>query len=325
MESQDRACDSEPKKPLAGRRLLRQLDDHLAHLHARPVHGNRVLHYDHLVVAHLVMFFNPTVDSLRTLEDAFDDARVRERFGLPRPARSTVADAQRTFDPALLRPILEDLRRRIQRVPDRRLDELTRQVVAVDASCFEVASRILWARARNCTSARGAVQLCLHLDALHGVPAGFTLIDGQSSERAELPAAIRGDCLYLLDRAYQSYEHLDLIAAADSDFVVRMRKSARFKSLRERPITMADRLSHVISDCEVRPADAHSRFRVPVRLVELHDPDADEPVRLLTNRFDLSATQIGLLYRYRWQIELFFRWPNAWPACSASRAYLEAE
>jgi len=29
---------------------------------------------------------------------------------------------------------------------------------------------------------------------------------------------------------------------------------------------------------------------------------------LLTNRLDLPADLIGLLYRHRWQIELFFRW-----------------
>ena len=88
----------------AGRRLLQLLETQLRWLHRRPGHGNRVLHYDHLVIAHLVAFFNPTVDSLRTLEGAFAEPRVRQRFKLPRIARSTVADAQRLFDPQLLQP-----------------------------------------------------------------------------------------------------------------------------------------------------------------------------------------------------------------------------
>lgn len=303
----DRHVDQLPE-PLVGARLLRMLDQHLAHLHAQPAHGNRVLRYDHLVVAHLVMFFNPTLNSLRTLEDAFDHAAVRRKFGLPRTARSTVSDAQRTFDPALLTPILEDLQRRAGRLPERQLEPLTRKVLAVDATCFEVASRILWARPHNSTSARGTVQLCLHLDVVHGTPAGFSLIDGRASERSELPKSIQSGCLYLLDRAYQSYDHLDAIVATDSDFVVRMRGSANFTPQETRPLTAEDRLAGVQSDTLVRPTDRHYRFSVPMRLVELQATDSAEPVRLLTNRTDLSAVHIGLLYRYRWQIELFFRW-----------------
>src|SRR4029079_14417636 len=40
----------------------------------------------------------------------------------------------------------------------------------------------------------------------------------------------------------------------------------------------------------------------------------DEPggvIRLLTDLLDVPAGIIGLLYRYRWQVELFFRWLKA--------------
>lgn len=303
--------------PLVGRRLLRGLEAHLRHLHRTParaataVHGNRELHLDHLVVAHLAMFFNPTVNSLRTLEDAFEDGNVRRRFGLPRVKRSTVSDAQRVFDPAVLQPILADLGQRVRcrsNALDPRLEPLLRELTAVDSSYFEVAARILWARPRHRNSTQGAVQLCLHYDVLHGAPAGFTLIDGGSSERAELPSALRAGQLYLLDRAYKSYDHLNQVVALDSDFVVRLRASASFTTQGERPLNAEDRLAGVLSDREVQPSDRHYRFAFPVRLVELRGADPDDPVRLLTNRTDLSAAQIGLLYRYRWQIELFFRW-----------------
>ena len=35
---------------------------------------------------------------------------------------------------------------------------------------------------------------------------------------------------------------------------------------------------------------------------------ADHTLTLLTDQVDLDVELIGLLYRYRWQIELFFRW-----------------
>jgi len=297
------------KRQIVGRRLIRLLEDQLAHFQRAETHGNRILHYDHVVVAHLIAFFNPSVDSLRTIEDVFEHRRARRLFKLPRVPRSTLSDAQRLFDPALLQPIVDSLAQRVERLPcDSRLDELTRQIVAVDATFFEAASRIAWALPHNSTSARGTVQLCLHLDVLHGAPLGFTLLGGQCSEQQELPKALASGRLYLLDRAYQSYEQLDAIADIGSDFVVRLRRSANFQVCDDQPLTVGDRRAGVQHDRVVTPRDRHYRFTVPVRLVEIGVPGESEPVRLLTNRLDLPAELIGLLYRHRWQIELFFRW-----------------
>jgi len=38
------------------------------------------------------------------------------------------------------------------------------------------------------------------------------------------------------------------------------------------------------------------------------DAPPEHALLLATDRMDLSAELIGLIYRYRWQIELFFRW-----------------
>lgn len=293
---------------VVGRRLIRLLEDQLAHLHRQPAHGNRKLKADHLVVAHLVAFFNPVVASLRTVEDVFEHAQVRRRMQLPRVPKSTLSDAQRVFDITLLRPLVESLKRRVSLPCHPRLDELTRKIVAVDATVFQVASRIAWALPHNRNSARGAVQMCLHLDVVDGAPDGFTLIGGHESERTQLPAALSANRLYLLDRAYQSYDHLNRIVTAQSDFLVRLRCTANFTEQAQLPLSADDRRAGVCRDAVVTPADRHHRFTVPVRLVEISNPDLDAPVRLLTNRLDLPAELIGLLYRHRWQIELFFRW-----------------
>ena len=88
------------------------------------------------------------------------------------------------FDLSLLQPLVDDVVRRLGHTPrDPRLDTLTRRIVAVDATVFQVASRIAWAWPHNTTSARGAVQMCLHLDVLSGAPLGFTLIGGQDGQQ----------------------------------------------------------------------------------------------------------------------------------------------
>jgi hypothetical protein len=297
------------RQPIFGRRLMRLLEDQLAALANVPTHGNRKLCYDHVVVAHLLAFFNPTVDSLRTIEDVFEHPRIRKNYRVPRVPRSTLSDAHRLFEAALLQPIVDDLRQRLAVTPkDPRLDELTKEIIAVDATFFDVASRIVWALPHNTSSQRGSVQVCMHFDVLHGAPAGFRLVDGRTSERAELPAALQPNRLYLLDRAYQSYDHLNQIMALGSDFVVRLRRTANFTIQDVRPLTAADRLAGIQHDWVVTPTDRHYRLAAPVRLVEIFVVGQEEPVRLLTNRLDLPAEWIGMLYRHRWQIELFFRW-----------------
>lgn len=42
--------------------------------------------------------------------------------------------------------------------------------------------------------------------------------------------------------------------------------------------------------------------------MEFFDAENKKTLIFLTNNFDLSAGQIALLYKQRWQIELFFKW-----------------
>ena len=297
------------KKQIVGRRLIRTLDKQLKHLRNAESHGNRILHYDHVVVAHLIAFFNPVIESLRVVESVFEQPRAQKLFKLPAVRRSTLSDAHQLFDPTLLDPIVRGLAQQVKNeTQETGLDEITRQVVAVDATFFEVAARIAWALPHNSNSARGSVQMCMHYDVLDGVPVGFTLLGGHKHESPELSRNIRSNTLYLLDRAYQSYNRLNAIVEADSDFVVRLRRTATFDVEKDCRLTADDRLAFVKHDRIVKPKDNHHRFAMPVRLVEIEVPGEEDKVRLLTNRLDLPAPLISELYRKRWQVELFFRW-----------------
>ena len=290
-----------PRRPdqLDGRRLLRLIDQHLHHLHTQPAHGNRTFFCDQLVVAHLIAFFNPVLHSLRRIEDAFDLPVVKRLFGIRGAAKSTVADAQRLFDPQLLQPILEDLKQRANIQPhDTRLDDLTRQLTAVDGTFFTVAGRIAWAiynrksdggvkhkTGRRGQTTRGNVRAHVHFDVLRGVPEHFTLTGGQASEGGQLRASLRPEHCYVLDRGFQSYALLDDIIAANSDFVVRLRKSARYEVLETRPLTAADLAAGVRSDTLVQVGWREDQTpKLPVlRRVEVVVAGQAEPLVILTS------------------------------------------
>ena len=45
-----------------------------------------------------------------------------------------------------------------------------------------------------------------------------------------------------------------------------------------------------------------------MRLIRVYDPDNDDIIDLISNNFEVGATEISALYRHRWDIEVFFKW-----------------
>lgn len=81
----------------------------------------------------------------------------------------------------------------------------------------------------------------------------------------------------------------------------------------EQPLTDADRQAGVLSDrigVFHGSSARHSVLPVQLREVQIQTEEHGQtsPLRLITNLHDVPAATIGLLYRQRWQIELFFRW-----------------
>lgn len=308
------------EKHLVGWRLLQPLE-HLLHTLRRPEpHGNRTLFADHLLIAHLVAFFSPALKSLRRLEDVFDHPGARRKYGLPRLPHSTVSDAHALFDPALLMPLMADLRERVGIGPhEPRLDELLRKLLAVDGTFFTVAPRVLWAlyskpngtaRQPRQQNQHGNVRVDVQFNVLAGVPETAVVSDGRTPEYRTLGENLQPGAFYVLDRAYHSYQMVADILAARSDVLVRLRGDMQFTVVADEPLSAVDlaggvRCCQAVRVCGLRGEKALGG--TPLRLVELAGEDGST-VRLLTNRLDLSAELLGLVYRHRWQVELFFRW-----------------
>lgn len=301
-----------------GLRYLRLIESQLARLRAHPAHGNREVFLDHLVVAHLLVFFNPQVKGLRSVEDIFDLPGLRARYGVPYLPKSTVSDAQAVFDPELLRPILDSLIDKAGIQPsDSRLDAVTQELLAVDGSFFAVAPRIAWALFnKSCKkggSNKGHVRAHVQFDIRLGLPVETSLTDGQAAEWKELQKTLRADCFYVMDRGFGTYELLASIIKIKSDFLVRLRKNARCEVVEARPLTAADQCANIVSDSVVRIGwrEDQTPTLPTLRRIEVRYTDRDGKTAtliLLTNRFDLPAATIALIYEHRWQIELFFRW-----------------
>jgi Transposase DDE domain len=309
---------------LFGAKYVRMLQDHLAWLRKAHPHPNRTLFFDDVTIAYLLAFFTPAIRSLRTMEDFSQTEQMREQLGVDRLPRSTLSDANAVFDPTLLEPIIEDLRGRLPhlRHTDSRLAELTERVRVVDGSLFTVAADVAWAlhQRRPDGKPMDTIRLNLQWAAGAGVPEGMTITGKGTSEAQALMQSLEPGVIYVMDRGYVCFELLDRIVHACSNFVLRLRSNNDFipsessdLQLKSRPLGKEDPAAGVIGDRIGRLVVVPLRLAPPagkwLREVTVFNPDKpDEPLRLLTNILDVPAHIIALLYRWRWKIELFFRW-----------------
>ena len=282
---------------------------------AAHAHPNRNLFFDSVAIAYLLAFFSPAVRSLRTLDDFSQTPGMQEQTSIDRIPRSTLSDANKVFDPALLEPIIEELRARVPDLDrkDPKLGELTRRVRAVDSSLFTVVATVTWAlQSRRANQKKQAhIRLNLQWAAATGIPEGVSIGGDGSSEAAALMARLEPDLIYVLDRGYVNFQLLDRILHACSDFVLRLKKNNLFTPSKTLPLSDADVAAGVISD-RIGRLSGSGDCQAPgamLREIIIVDPNnPDKPLRLLSSILDVPANVVGELYRWRWKIELFFRW-----------------
>ena len=300
---------------LFGGKYVRCLQAHLARLRAAHAHPNRTLFFDDVAIAYLLAFFSPAIRSLRTLEDFSQTEPMRQQTSVDRIPRSTLSDANKVFDPTLLEPIIEDLRARVpdlQRT-DAMLGDLTGRVRAVDSSLFTVAAGVSWALQQRRPNGKGraTVRLNLQWAVAAGTPEGVSVSGADTSEARTLMANLEPGVIYVMDRGYVNFQLIDRILHACSDFVLRLKSNINFTKLKDLPLSDEDRAAGVISDRIGRlsgSTDSEAPAAMVREIIILNPDQPDRPVRLLTSILDVPAHVVGRLYRWRWKIELFFRW-----------------
>jgi hypothetical protein len=305
----------DPDDPVLGGKYVTFLQGHLDQLRRAYTHRNRVVFYDELVIAYLMAFFHPTVRSLRTLDDLSQVPAMAQHLSTDRLCRSTISDANALFDAQLLEPIIEHLRGRVPQLPrrDPQLAALLKQIVIFDGSLFTVASDVAWALRQRRPNGKGraTVRLNLKLDCASGLPEGVIISGAGTSETDAAAKMIEPGCLYVQDRGYVNFHYLNRLLHAPADFVLRLKSNIGFTVHKELPLSEQDRAAGVISD-RIGRLDGSNDSPAPkalLREVIILDPNQpDCPVRLLISLLDVEAHIIGVIYRQRWQIELFFRW-----------------
>jgi hypothetical protein len=146
------------------------------------------------------------------------------------------------------------------------------------------------------------------LDLRGNIPTFIHISDGKLHDANVLDILIpEPGSYYIMDRGYLDFKRLYTVNQYTAFFVIRAKKNFKFRRLYSNPV---DKNKGLKCDQIVVLTGPKSSKYYPdkLRRIKYYDADRDKLLVFLTNNFSLPAFTVTLLYKSRWQIELFFKW-----------------
>ena len=248
-----------------------------------------------------------SADSLREICGGLSTALGRMvHLGLKEaPKRSTLAYANAHRPWQVQQRVFEALLGRCQclAAERRRPFRFKNPLRILDATVIDLCLEVFdWARFRR---TKGAIKLHMQLQDRGCLPCWALVTEGCTHEvRVAQGLSFDPGTIVVMDRAYTDYAMFGRWTDQNVFFVTRMKSNADYKVIHTIPGgTGAFRGEEWIR----LTGAAASGCQHALRRIHIWDQENEREIILLTNQRDLSGATIGRIYRYRWQIELFFK------------------
>ena len=180
------------------------------------------------------------------------------------------------------------------------------KVYAVDSSTIDLCLSVFWwAKFRK---HKAAVKLHTLLDIRTGIPQFMQITDGSVHDVNFLDEInIEAGSFYVLDRGYLDFGRLNNIHKQGAYFVTRLKRNTNYRRLYS---ANKEGAKGVKCDQTVRLNNHYAVKDYPenLRRINYRDEETGKMFNFVTNNFEITALEVALLYKYRWQIELFFKW-----------------
>lgn len=179
-------------------------------------------------------------------------------------------------------------------------------VYAVDATTIDLCLNIFWwAKFRK---AKAAVKIHTQFDIKTEIPSFIHITDGSVHDvnvMDELNYEPGG--FYVMDRGYVDYFRLFQIHESGAFFVTRSKTNMNFRRVYSAEV---DKPKGICCDQTIKLNNHYAAKDYPEKLrrIKYFDLETNKKLVFITNHFDLPALDIAMLYKYRWKIELFFKW-----------------
>jgi len=249
-------------------------------------------------------------ESLRDIEVCLAAQRQKlYHAGFSGPVkRATLADANEKRDWRIYRDFAQSLiqiARPLYAHSDLGL-ELEGTAYAFDATTIDLCLSLFpWAQFRR---RKAAIKLHTLLEIHSAIPVFIAITSGAIHE-VNLLDELQPEpgSFIVMDRGFVDFQRLYRLHTALAFFVIRTKDNLAFRRRYSHP---HDRATGVRSDQTIILTGPKSATLYPIALRRVHfySVEREQRLVLLTNNFSIPALTVAALYRYRWQIELFFKW-----------------
>ena len=225
-----------------------------------------------------------------------------------RVARSTLADANDSHDWRIYAHFAQVLIRiaRPLYASDPIGVELDQSLYALDSTTIDLCLSLFpWAKFRK---HKAAVKMHTLLDLNGNIPTFISITAGKVHDVNILDEILpEAGAFYVMDRGYVDFKRLYVFTLSAAFFVVRTKSNVLLQRRYSHPV---DETTGVRSDHTVilTAIDSAKAYPEQLRRVSYLDVLTRKRFKFLTNNFTLPALTIALIYKSRWQVELFFKW-----------------
>ncbi len=265
----------------------------------------RTLFAEDYFCGYLFAMLNPVITSLRSLCHVSHCPKMRKVTAAPM-SPAAFSGGQHVFATEILEQVVRELARENQgrgQGGEVRVRQALSALTAVDSTILRAVPRMAWAPGAGHGS---AIRLHLYFNVFDQIPAAWPITPGNVSEPKVFARTVEAGALIVADRNYgHDFALLAQLQARGVHFVLRLYNNLVLEPVGpDRPLSEADRRAGVVWDRRVRFGVQGDGPLLRVVRVEANG----DVFHLVTTREDLSAELISLIYRQRWQIELFFKW-----------------
>jgi hypothetical protein len=222
--------------------------------------------------------------------------------------RSTLADANERRDWRIYAQLAQVLIRKARRLYSNEplAFDLDATAYALDSTTIDLCLNIFrWAKFRK---TKGAIKLHTLLDLRGPIPTFIHISIGKLHDVNALDMLpIEAGSFYVMDRGYMDFERLHTFQDLGAFFIIRAKHTLQYVRLKSQEVDISTGLR---SDKIIRLRTFYSRKGYPdhLRRIRYYDDETERFFVYLTNHFTLPALTVALLYKSRWQVELFFKW-----------------